>query len=159
MRPLCKLVERASFAAVVATIVIAVLPGGMANAQDDSWLSDLRAQAEGGDADARYNLGVMHHNGEGVSQDYQEAVRWYRLAADKGSANAQYNLGVMYDDGEGVPRDAAVAHMWLSLGAVGAIEERRYEVVRARDEVAARMTPAALMEAQRLAREWQPESR
>ncbi len=39
----------------------------------------------------------MYDNGQGVPQDYAEAVKWYRLAAEQGYAYAQYNLGVMYD--------------------------------------------------------------
>ena len=31
--------------------------------------------------------------GQGVPQDYAEAVKWYRLAAEQGNADAQYNLG------------------------------------------------------------------
>jgi TPR repeat protein len=34
----------------------------------------------------------MYDNGEGVLQDYVEAVKWYRLTADQGDANAQANL-------------------------------------------------------------------
>ena len=52
--------------------------------------------AEQGDADAQYNLGVMYDNGEGVTQDDAEAVKWYRRAAEQGNAFAQHNLGVMY---------------------------------------------------------------
>ena len=46
-------------------------------------------------------------NGQGVPQDYEEAIKWYRLAAEQGYASAQYNLGVMYDNGDGVPQDYA----------------------------------------------------
>ena len=38
----------------------------------------------------------MHSKGQGVPQDYKEAVKWYRLSAEQGDAQAQYNLGVMY---------------------------------------------------------------
>ena len=43
-----------------------------------------RLAAEQGYADAQYNLGVMYANGHGVSQDYAEAAKWYRLAAEQG---------------------------------------------------------------------------
>jgi uncharacterized protein len=55
--------------------------------------------AEQGYAEAQYNLGVMYGNGNGVVQDYAEAVKWYRLAAEQGNAKAQNNLGVMYEYG------------------------------------------------------------
>ncbi|SVE06100.1 uncharacterized protein METZ01_LOCUS458954, partial [marine metagenome] len=29
------------------------------------------------------NLGVMYDNGQGVPQDYKEAVRWYLKSAEK----------------------------------------------------------------------------
>ena len=37
--------------------------------------------AEEGIDRAQYNLGLMYHNGLGVTQDYKEALKWYRLAA------------------------------------------------------------------------------
>ena len=59
----------------------------------------------------------MYDNGEGVPQDYAEAVKWYRLAAEQGDALAQNNLGAMYDNGEGVPQDYAEAVKWYRLAA------------------------------------------
>jgi TPR repeat protein len=41
-----------------------------------------RLAAYQGQANAQNALGVMYQNGEGVPQDYVEAVRWYRLAAN-----------------------------------------------------------------------------
>ena len=48
---------------------------------------------------------VAYEKGQGVPQDYGEAVKWFQKAADQGYANAQYNLGVIYDQGLGVPPD------------------------------------------------------
>ena len=56
-------------------------------------------------------------NGDGVPQDYKEAVKWYRLAAEQGYADAQYNLGLMYSNGEGVPQDYKEAVKWYRLAA------------------------------------------
>ena len=47
-----------------------------------------RKAAEQGDAAAQNNLGFMYINGEGVPQDYQEALKWYSLAAEQGHADA-----------------------------------------------------------------------
>ena len=44
--------------------------------------------------------------------------------------------------------------MWLNLAASKSTGADRERAVTARDDVAARMTPADLSEAQRLAREW-----
>ena len=59
----------------------------------------------------------MYTNGEGVPQDYQEAGKWYRLAAEQGYAAAQSNLGVRYTNGEGVPQDYQEAVKWYRIAA------------------------------------------
>jgi hypothetical protein len=59
----------------------------------------------------------MYHDGKGVTQDFAEAVRWYRKAADQGYAFAQSNLGVMYDKGQGLPQDYREAVRWYRKAA------------------------------------------
>ena len=147
--------------AVLTTVAVGALSlavlGQPVQAQDKpatQELADLRASAEAGEAQAQYNLGVRYTVGEGVPQDYVEAVAWYRRAAEQGHAAAQFNLGGRYGTGEGVPQDYVEAHMWLNLAASRSSGEQRERVVTARDAVAERMTPADLSEAQRLAREW-----
>ena len=49
----------------------------------------------------------MYRDGSGVSQDYAQALEWYRKAADQGEATALFNLGVMYDNRRGVSQDYA----------------------------------------------------
>ncbi len=118
-----------------------------------------RLAAAQGYAKAQFNLGVMYDNGEGVPQDYAEAVRWYRRAAEQGHAGAMNNLGVMYEHGLGVRRDPVRAHMWYNLAAAKETDpEKRALSLRNRDDVAARMSPSQLAEAQRLARAWRPGS-
>ena len=116
----------------------------------------VRARAEQGDAEAQSAMGLLYSNGRGVPQDSAEAVRLWRLAAEQGAAHAQHKLGLSYYDGDGVPQDYLQAHMWLNLSASRITGDYRYreEVVRRRDDVAARMTPEQIAEAQRIAREW-----
>ena len=112
--------------------------------------------ADQGLTEAQYNLGVTYDEGEGVPQDDAEAARWYRLAAEQGHGSAQFNLGLMYGSGKRVPQDDIEAHMWLNLATAQASAEERDEYVKERDDVAARMTPEQIAEAQRRAREWTP---
>ena len=70
-----------------------------------------------GEANAQFQLGDMYEQGQGVPQDYEEAVKWYRLAADQGNAYAQVNLGTMYDNGTGVPQGDEEAVKWYRLAA------------------------------------------
>src|SRR6266849_3269112 len=86
--------------------------------------------------------------------DYATAIRLWRPLADKGEVEAQYNLGGMYDNGWGVRQNHVIAHMWFSLAA--AMGDR--DAARNRDIAAAKLTPAQIAEAQRLIREWEPDS-
>ena len=90
----------------------------------------------------------MYTYGYGVPQDYAEALKLHRLAADQGNANAQNNLGVMYADGLGVPENYVTAHMWFNIS----IANGEFVAGKRRDELAAKMTPADISEAQRRAR-------
>ena len=112
----------------------------------------FRLAADQGDARAQFNLGFSYDNGRGVPQNHAEALKWFRLAADQRNANAQNDLAVMYTKGEGVPQDFVRAHMWFNLSA--ARGEQR--AAKNRDSIAKRMTAAQIVEAQKLAREWQP---
>ncbi len=117
-------------------------------------LKELRPLAEQGDAFAQVRLGIMYDRGEGGPENDKEAVRWYRRAAEQGDARAQYNLGLMYSGEFGVPEDYVQSHMWFNLAAAQGNENAR----NFRNGVAARMTPAQIAEAQRLAREWKPKA-
>ena len=116
----------------------------------------FRMAAEQGNVAAQCNLGLMCANGQGVPQDYQEAVSWYRKAAEQGNADAQYNLGVMYTNGQGVPQDYVQAHKWVNLAASVSTGEVAEKSRILRDKLAEKMTASQIAEAQRLAREWQP---
>ena len=84
--------------------------------------------AEEGNAPAQYLLGGMYYNGQGVPQDYQLAVKWYRKAAEQGEADARYVLGVMYANGEGVPQDYQQAAKWYKLAAERGNAEAQYNL-------------------------------
>ena len=85
-------------------------------------------------------------------RDYATAVRLNRPLAEQGNANAQYNLGTFYDNGLGVPQDKVRAYMWFSLSAA----QGREGAAAFRDLIARRMTTAQIAEAQKLVREWKP---
>ncbi|MDE2732348.1 MAG: DUF805 domain-containing protein, partial [Bacteroidota bacterium] len=76
-----------------------------------------KSAAKRGHADAQYRFGRMYEKGRGVSQDNQEAVKWYQRSADQGNASAQCRLGLMYAKGRGVSRDDQEAMKWFRLSA------------------------------------------
>jgi TPR repeat protein len=77
---------------------------------------------------AKYMLGMMYENGDGVPEDSARAAEWYRKAAEQDNAEAQSNLGVMYLLGEGVPKDAALAVQWFRRSAEQGNAAAQYNV-------------------------------
>ena len=136
-------------------VVAVLLVSGMASAQtsETADIAALRVRANAGDANAQFSLGNANAEGQGVPQDYAQAVSWYRKAADQGYAGAQYNLGYAYYTGQGVPQDYVESHKWFNLAASRASAENRKRVTESRDAVASLMTSQQIADAQKLARE------
>ena len=65
----------------------------------------------------------MYEEGQGVRQDYAQAVQWYRKAAEQGLAEAQYNLGVMYAKGEGVRQNYKIAKEWFGKACDNGLQQ------------------------------------
>ena len=79
----------------------------------DVLLCALREQAF-----AQHILGLWYDTGDyGLTEDDEEAVRWYRRAAEQGYAGAQSALGFLYAHGEGVPEDDIEAVRWYRFAA------------------------------------------
>ncbi|MDR4494815.1 MAG: SEL1-like repeat protein [Nitrospirales bacterium] len=87
--------------------------------------------AEQGYTKAQVQIGYQYAYGEGVRQNADEAVRWYRKAADQGNAKAQSNLGKMYEDGLGVKEDWAEAVRWYRKSAEQGYAEGQFNLGRA----------------------------
>jgi len=77
-----------------------------------------RKSAEGGFAQAQYNLGAMYGKGKGVEQDYVETAKLHRKSAAAGYAAAQFTLGAMHAIGKGVEQNFSKALKWVQLAAV-----------------------------------------
>ncbi len=77
-------------------------------------INDARSLSEAGSADDQYRLGVRY---ERFALDYQEAVRWYRMAAQGDHPDAMYRLCILSDRGLGLPQDHQEAVRWCRLAA------------------------------------------
>lgn len=84
--------------------------------------------AHNGIANARYNLGVLHHQGIGFKQDINTAFSWYKTAAALGHPEAQYNLGIAYIEGVGVPYDPQRAAVFFENAAGKGVMEAAYNL-------------------------------
>jgi localization factor PodJL len=87
-----------------------------------------------------HNLAVLSAEGAGVKPDYSEAADWFRKAARFGVKDSQYNLGILYARGMGIAQDLSQSWFWFSLAA----KQGDPDAAKKRDEVAAKMDPAAL---------------
>jgi len=74
-----------------------------------------------GNAVAQYSLGIYYYYGEEygylISQNYSEAIRWFKAAADQGYTDAQVLLGDCYYYGNGTRRDIVEAEAWYVKAA------------------------------------------
>lgn len=80
-------------------------------------VKSLHERAKQGDAEAQNQLGYCYAHGNGVAQDYSEAVRWYRKTAEQGHAEGQHRMGFCYENGRGIQQDYTEAVRWYRMAA------------------------------------------
>jgi TPR repeat protein len=88
----------------------------------------FREASDNGIANARYNLGVLYHQGLGVKRDLGKALYWYREAATLSHPEAQYNLGIAYIEGIGTEYNAPMAASYFQRAANNGIMEAAYNL-------------------------------
>jgi TPR repeat protein len=141
-----------------------------------------RSMADQGLAIAQFNVGLMYDNGQGVSKDEVQAMKWYRLAAGQGRSDAQYQLGHLYYRQDNYAEAAKWFHLAADQGRADAqsnlgsmyadgegvpqdfvqalmwftlaAAQNHRDGIENRDKAAGLMTPAQIAEAQKLARVW-----
>jgi FOG: TPR repeat, SEL1 subfamily len=62
-------------------------------------------------------MAQMYYGGEGVPQDYSEALHCYKAAAEGKDRYAYYALGRMFDTGTGVEQNRSAAASWFTLAS------------------------------------------
>jgi TPR repeat protein len=115
------------------------------------WFEKAAAQ---GYVTAQVNLVWMYFIGHGVPKDFMRAWGWHQKSAAQGDKIAPFSLGIMYGKGLGVQQNDVKAIMWLTLLAASADYSQEI-TANIRDEIARRMTPTPLAEAQRLVQQRQ----
>ena len=104
---------------------------------------------------AQFNVADMLYHGSGTKQDRHAAMTWYEKSANNGFAEAQYRWGMELQSGRYVAKDLVAAYMWLSIAADQDIRGGMEPAIRARDDLARRMTKAQMEQARRKIRVWQ----
>lgn len=86
--------------------------------------------------------------------DYAGAVPLWEAASHQGEARALYNLSSAYHNGNGVARSPARAHALFLLAHLHGRGSVSAAAQRSLDEMAAAMSPAERVEANRIAESW-----
>jgi TPR repeat protein len=79
-------------------------------------------RAQKGDRECQYLVGIAFLNGEGITQDVSEALKWIHRAAEGGYPIAQLWLGEFYRAGE----DYAESRKWYHLAADNGNADAQY---------------------------------
>src|SRR6185312_5945632 len=89
-------------------------------------IAQLLEEANKGDIEARFKLGMCYEKGDGVGKDLELAVHWIQKAAEgeivteaneKKVADAEIKLGTCYLGGFGVVKDKGQAVKWFHRAA------------------------------------------
>jgi putative methionine-R-sulfoxide reductase with GAF domain/Tfp pilus assembly protein PilZ len=99
------------------------------NTYFSSNMRELKNSAVQGDAPAQYALGMRYATGQGVKQDYVQAMAWFRQAAEQNDVRAQAKMAAWYSAGRGAARDYSKAYFWGLLAQAGGEELGRTVVV------------------------------
>ncbi|MFB2539347.1 tetratricopeptide repeat protein [Acinetobacter sp. c3-l95] len=104
----------------IAVLSLALIFGSVNTQAKDNVIPDFKItlqQAQKGNTEAQFNVGVMYGTGTGVKQDDAQAVYWYTKAMQQGNILALNNLGLLYATGSGVPKDYQKAKQLLENAA------------------------------------------
>ena len=119
-----------------------------------NWFSKSAAQVY---APAEYQVGRIHANGHGVSENRKEATNWYLKSANGGYKWAQIHLGEIYlhflAEKFGVERNFSEAYFWLSLGTAGD-NDAQDDFVRDREDAKHRLTDVEIDVVEKRLNEW-----
>ena len=127
---------------------------------------ELVSAAEGGNADAQLNLGVMwknpvDDNGYAIEASKAEvmraeAVKWLLSAAEQDLPRAQLELAEAYAGGGEAPEDYVNACGWFLVAIAKLSGVHRHRARSGYALVRSRLTPAQIAKAAHFAKIWQP---
>ena len=87
---------------------------------------ELFREADLGNAEAQYALGLCYYEGSGISEDHSKAAEWWGKSADQGNMYAQYNLGLCYFNGDGIEYSLSQGLQFLTKSASQGLPEAQF---------------------------------
>ena len=113
--------------------------------------SDMKSQAETGDAEAQFRYAQALQYGLGVPMDDDLSLRWYHASANQGFNRARFSLGEILKEDRITPQDLVHSYAWYQVVA-DAGDELAAAGKQGCEEVAACLTPEQLIAAQQKAK-------
>lgn len=101
--------------------------------------------AKAGYALAQHDVALLY----GRQENFEEAVKWMKMAGDQGSPEALYKLSGSYFEGKGAPKDLSLAYAYFKLSNVAPKKKV--------NEMAAILSKPELEKAEKLVSEWKPQ--
>jgi len=102
-------------------------------------------EAEEGNKEAFYNIGLLYFFGNGVEKNLPLAFEYCQKSALMGSPRAQNNLAFMYIKGLGVEKSYIDSYVWATVAI-----KHGYNSQLIRDDARIQLTPAMLRDARKL---------
>jgi TPR repeat protein len=73
-------------------------------------------------------IGLLYEYGDGTTQDFKKALKYYETSASHKNIAAYYNIGLLYYYGEGVDQNHKTALFWFTKVAVADIDPQQLHV-------------------------------
>ena len=105
--------------------VVGVLAAGRSGVEKRE-LEDVISEADAGNPEAQYLLGMTYEQGTAGERDYAKARRWYEKASMNKFPRATMAIGRFFEEGIGEEAHAGTAYEWYRY----ALEDQGYEEAR-----------------------------
>jgi TPR repeat protein len=93
-------------------------------------VKQYRKAVKRGDNKAKFALGKLYLDGQGVKKDSGKALKWFRGSAQGGYLEAQRMMAIMYDGNYSVKPDKVRAFKWYSIAAKSGDQEAEILLTR-----------------------------
>jgi pilus assembly protein CpaE len=100
----------------------------METGQVGEGITELRALAEAGFAQAQYSMAKIYERGEGVAADAAMARQWTERAANAGHSRAMHDLGVYFARADGGAESDAAAFRWFRQAAEYGVADSQFNL-------------------------------
>ncbi|MBM3602558.1 MAG: sel1 repeat family protein [Alphaproteobacteria bacterium] len=97
---------------------------------------------------------VANHYGK--QGNWEEAIKWWKMAGNQGFPKALYNLSKVYYEGKGAVKDLSLAYAYFKLSKLASESKINNNAQAMLNEVAAKMSNSELNKAEMIVSKWTP---